>query len=292
MQLHRTAIVLASASLLMACFGDNTEDQEGPGPGGSTPSIVEITGAQELDLGDSADVTVKVRGEANEQLSVAVEGKLGGGFNPQNKIVITDATGEGSFTTRYSSGTTAGVETLTFNVSDLDAKSKTATRDITLYDVERIGEVTPLAAMGATQTAGYLVAYPMTLTTARVVSKLGIVHPAQETQVRVQVGLYTTDTATSISAITKTTAILATGINDIPIPPTPLAAGSYWMVVAYEGSPSVYRSTTDVVVMRYKVDHVYADGLTDNIGGLTTSSNMMGTSTRLYRRNFYLVLRK
>jgi hypothetical protein len=72
---------LASMSLLMACFGDNTEGEEGEGPGpgsgGSAPSIVEITGANELDLGDSIDLTVKVRGEANEQLSVAAESKLG-----------------------------------------------------------------------------------------------------------------------------------------------------------------------------------------------------------------------
>jgi hypothetical protein len=294
MQLRRNSTALAAlafATLLTACFGDNSEDQEGPGPGpgpgGSAPSIVEISGSDELDLGDSIDVTVKVRGEANEQLSVAVESKLGGGFNPQNKVVITDAAGEGSFTTRYTSGTTAGLDTLTFNVSDLEAKSKTATKDVTLYDIERFGNVTPLAETGTNQPAGFLVAYPMTLTTARLVRKLGIVHPPQATQVRVQVGLYATDTATSVTAITKTTATLVTGLNDIPIPPTPLAAGSYWMVVAYEGSPSIYRSTTIPIALRYKLTHDFDVGLTDKITDLMTSSG-----TQYYIRNFYLVLRK
>jgi hypothetical protein len=201
--------------------------------------------------------------------------------------VITDANGEGSFTSRYTSGTTAGVETVTFNVSDLEAKSKTATKDVTLFDIERVGNIAPLADMGTNQPAGFLVAYPMNLTTDRVVRKLGIVHPPQATQVRVQIGLYATDTATSITAITKTTATLASGLNDIPIPPTPLAAGSYWMVVAYEGSPSIYRSTTVPIVLRYKVDHDYAAGLTDKITNLLTSSG-----TQYYIRNFYLVLRK
>jgi hypothetical protein len=293
MQLHRTAIVLASTSLLMACFGDNTEDQGGPGPGGGdAPSILDIAGPEDADVGNSLDLTVKVKGKANEQLSVAVDGGLGT-FSLQNKVVITDDLGEGAFTTLYTSGT-AGLETITANVSALNAAGSSATKMITIHGVERQGNIVPLTgAAVAPQRANVAIAYPVVLSTARVVSKLGIVHPTQPTTTPptpptiAHVALYSTETVSSIRLITNSTATLAAGANEIPIEPTSLEAGSYWMVVAYSGSPNIYRGASKV--MKYQEPHDFAAGLPNVLADLVTSDNL---TNPFADRNFYLVLRK
>lgn len=209
-------------------------------------------------------------------------------------VVLTDPDGSASFSTRYTSGNTPGDETISANASTLGGRGNSSTKGIRIYDVERQGHQTPLETNPTAETAQRLIAYPMVLATDRVVRKLGIVHPAQVPAgpVNVQIGLYSTDTATSLNVITKTTAVLNEGVNEISIPSTPLSAGSYWMVVAYSGTPRIYRSTTDIVVARYKNAHDYSMGLGDKIEGLLTSSDTPGLGTSFYQRNFYLVLRR
>lgn len=282
-------LVLLSFSSSVSCFGDNAKEdgeEEEELPDG-VPGVLEISGPADIDLGDSFDVTVKVKGKANEQLSVVVDASLGT-FATQSKLLITDEAGEGSFTTRYTSSM-AGAENLRANVAVPSTTGSSKSRALTIFDIERLGNVAPVATASA-QTEGVLIAYPMELTTARTVRKLGITHPTQSPSmpVNAHVGLYTTLSPTSISVLAKTTVALTAGQNEIVIPPQDLPAGKYWMVVLYEGAPSVYRSTTVQVTLMYKLGQVYSAGLADQITDLSTSS----ATVTYYLRNFYLVLRK
>lgn len=276
----------------VACFGDNTtdgtgEEEEEELPDG-LPGVLDIAAPADLDIGDSFDVTVKVKGKPNEQLSIAVDSSLGT-FAMQSKVLITNDAGEGSFITRYTSAM-SGAETIRANVAVPGTAGHSKTKALTIYDIERLGNVAPVSPTSSAQTAGVLIAYPMELTTARTVRKLGINHPAQSPAmpVNAHVGLYATVSATSISVLAKTTVALTTGQNEIAIPPQDLPAGKYWMVVLYEGEPQVYRSTTVQVTLLYKLSQSYSAGLADQIGDLLTSS----PAASYYLRNFYLVLRK
>lgn len=99
------AALLVATVQTFACFGDNATDGE-EGPVDGKPEIVEITAPAELDSGSEADLVVKLKGGANEQLSVAVDTSLGA-FTPQSKVVITDEKGDATFTSRYASGAVA-----------------------------------------------------------------------------------------------------------------------------------------------------------------------------------------
>lgn len=279
----------ATLCLSAACFGDNTDgnDDSGGLPDGK-PAVLELSTPVDLDVGDGFDLTVRVKGKSNEQLSVALDAKLGT-FTQQNKLIITDDSGEGTFSTRYTSSGTAGTETLTANVSSPGSSGTSQTRSLTIFDVERLGNVSPVGT-ATTQTAGVLIAYPMDLTTERVVRKLGITHPTQTGggTVNATVGLYTTDTATSLNVVARKTVSLVAGANEIEIPATSLQAGRYWFVIIYDGSPQVYRSTDIQVTLLYKLGHTYELGLPDTLVGLATSDNV----NSYYARNLYLVLRK
>jgi hypothetical protein len=287
-RLASAALALMVGGLATACFGDNSEE---PNPG--APTVQEIVSPEGLDLGASTSVVIKVKGRPAQQLSVAVDATLGS-FTMQSKVVITDDAGEASWTTNYTAGNAAGAELLSVNVSDLTAMSSSATKELTIYGAERVGRVDPVG-LPAMQTAGVLVGYPVVITGTRTVIKLGVVSPPQSvaSTVNAQVGLYSKLTDTSLSALAKTTATLVDGVNELPIAPLELADGTYWMVVAYSGTPLVYRSTTELVSMYYKTTHVFSDGIGDTIEGLSKSAVTAGDGGQsLYARNFFVVLRK
>ncbi|MEZ4361489.1 MAG: hypothetical protein R3B48_14980 [Kofleriaceae bacterium] len=286
----RIGLIAASGALLGACFGDNSDNNPDGNPGSTTPSVTEIASPDGLDPGDTASVTVKVKGKPATQLSIVVDGVLGT-FDPPSKLVITDDAGEATWVTQYTVGDTSGDETITANVSDLAGAARSATKSMTVYAVERLGNVAPVGP-AEMQVAGVLLAYPMVLDRTRVVTKLGIVSPTQPAPVPTQVGLYATDTATSVSVIAKTTANIVGGVNQISIPKQELVAGTYWMVVAYDGTPQIYRSP-NLVQLRYKTTHVFSGGLADTITGLTTSApDLASPLLRYYARNFFLVVRQ
>ena len=159
-----------------------------------------------------------------------------------------------------------------------------------MYAAERVGNTAAVGAAAA-QTASVLIAYPFVLATPRVVRKLGIFAPTQspDALVDAQIGLYSTDTTTSLNVLAKTTAKIASGANELEIPPQTLAAGTYWFVVAYDGAPLIYRATANPIILRYKTNHSFAGGLADKITGLSTSDTTLNT---FYSRSLYLVLRK
>lgn len=279
------AALLVATVQAFACFGDNATDNEEEGPVDGKPEIVEITAPAELDSGTEADLVVKLKGGANEQLSVAVDTSLGA-FTPQSKVVITDDNGDATFTSRYASGAVGGEATFTVNVSTLANTRASAAHKLTVFEVERQGNVAAIAHVEAEQ-ANYLIAYPFTLTANRTVTKLAIIAPAPATTL---VGLYTSSTSTGVvkpaDALVRMTATLVEGANEIAIAPLSLAAGTYWMAVSYMGTPMVRKSIEvgDSVSGWRITGHLFTSGLPSSLDAATSSS--------LSLRNFYLVLRK
>lgn len=277
----------AALCLTAACFGDNSDGDGGELPDGK-PAIVEITGAEELDLGDSAEISVKLKGKANEQLSVAVDATLGA-LTPQSKVVITDDNGDAVFVTSYTSGATAGTETITANVSALGTTGTSLTKTLTIFDVERLGIVSPIATV-TPEVLNYLIVYPFEVSTERTLRKVAIVAPEATAA---QIGLYSSSagdamTARPVDALLRTTANLAVGANEIAVSPLQLPAGRYWMAVAYPNTPMVRKESPPVNVTIYGwriTTYSYA-------GGLPAKLDTLVTSTTLSYRNFYLVLRK
>jgi hypothetical protein len=96
--------VFASLGLVPGCFGDN---ERGTG--------LVITAPADLDGGDSAEITIAVRGKANDQISVAVDATAGT-FDAQTKVVITDASGDGVFNARYTAANRSETVTITANM--------------------------------------------------------------------------------------------------------------------------------------------------------------------------------
>jgi hypothetical protein len=278
--------MLASASLLMACFGDNT-DEEGQLPDGA-PSILDIAGPEAIDAGDGLDLTVTIKGKANEQLSVAIDATLGS-FTPQNKVIITDDNGDGVFATRYTNGGKAGLDTITANVSSLSTAGKSLTKALTIFEVERLGNVTPIETTLA-ETANYLIVYPFELPAPRTLRKVAIVAPQAATT---QIGVYSSSagddmTAKPVDALVRVTANLVVGANEISVPSMDLAAGRYWMAVTYSGTPLVRKVAPPVGTTLYGwriTPYTFSSGLPDKLDTLVFS-------TPLSLRNFYLVLRK
>lgn len=284
-----TFALLITASLLApACFGDNADGAPSPVDQDSL-AVLAIMGPDEADEGISIDLTVQVKGAPEEELSIELNGSLGT-FSPQNQAVTTDGGGNGSMVTRYTPGNAGGAETITAKVSAAAATGTPLTKAISVYAAERIGNTAAVGAAAA-QNASVLIAYPFVLATPRVVRKLGIFAPTQSPAALVdaQVGLYSTDTTTSLDVLAKTTAKIAPGANELEIPPQMLAAGTYWFVVAYDGAPLIYRAIANPIILRYKTNHNFAGGLADKITGLSTSDTTVNV---FYPRSLYLVLRK
>ncbi|MBK7536509.1 MAG: hypothetical protein IPI49_14290 [Myxococcales bacterium] len=277
--------LLAASVLATACFGDNAG---GPSDSSQDPSVLEISGPDALDERDSVDLTIKVKGDPSTELSLSIDATLGT-LSPRTASVVPDLNGEAVFVTRYTAGTQGGEEMLTANISTPDGPGKSLTRPFTIHGVEVLGHAASLAETPA-QAAGVLVAYPLVLPTARLVRKLGVFAPTQipDAPVDAQLGLYATDTATSVKVLAKTTAKIVPGANEIAIPPQALQAGAYWIVVAYAGSPRVFRQPDEPVILRYKTTHVFAGGLPDVVSGLITS----GPADPFFKRSIYALLRE
>lgn len=283
-----SSLLLASFLSLstVACFGDNSDEGEEEEPQKDTPVIVDITALDEIDTDAKAPITVKVKGKADQQLSVAVDTALGS-FTPQNATIITDGNGDGTFTTLYSSGAVGGSSTFTVNVSTLAELRTSKSRNVTIHGVERLGNVIAITHSEAEQ-ADYLIAYPFELTTARTLTKIAIVAPASATAL---VGLYastvgTPTTAKPTAALVRMTATLVAGANEISIDPLPLAEGRYWMAVSYMGVPLVNKNIdVGASVSGWRINgHLFSSGLPERLDA--------ALATNLAIRNFYLVLRK
>lgn len=252
------------------CFGDN-----------DSGASVQLSVPDELDGGESADITVEFQSKASSQYSVAVD-SASGAFSPQNKVGITNADGAGTFVTRYTADNrTADVE-IAANFTGAGGVSETVTKQVSVYEVERIGNVAPI--LETTEEMDYLSAYPLDLT-AGTLRKLAIVAPTAATAL---VGLYnnavTIDGDAPSTAIARVTATLVAGANEIIVPAQPITAGKYWMVVTYDGKTTTARSSA-TLIGRSLTSYGFERGLPDAMPSMTLTANMG-------KRNFYVVLRK
>lgn len=239
----------------------------------------------------SAEVIVQAWGDANQQLSVALSASAGV-FDKASEIVLTDAEGLASFRTRYTASDVGGDETLTASVSTLGGSAVVESRPLRVLQLERVGTPTAVG-LPLPHTDDVLVAYPITLTSPGTIERLGVFAPEQSPPrpVRVHLGLYKTLDASSIEALASVSTQLVAGRNEIAIPPQQLAAGSYWLVTMYEGTSLIYRSETELVVVRYK-PWTYAAGLPPTISALFTSAETMNSGlARVYRRSLYVAVR-
>jgi len=265
------AVFLTTAAVsTAACFGDND--------GGAS---VQLQAPEELDGGESADVTVEFKSAASSQFSVAVD-SISGVFSPQNKVGITDAEGAGSFVTRYTADNkTASVE-IAANFTGAGGVSETVTKQVSVYEVERVGNVAPILVTA--EETDYLTAYPLDLT-AGTLRKLAIVAPTAATAL---IGLYsnaiTVDGDAPSAALARVTATLVAGANEVVVPAQQITAGKYWMVVTYQGTTTAARgpaTTTGRILTSYGFER----GLPDPMPAMTLTIDMG-------KRNFYVVLRK
>lgn len=245
----------------------------------------------ELSDSASAEVTVQAWGQAHQQLSVALSASAGS-FDKTSEIVLTDGEGLATFRARYTASDVGGDETLTASVSTLGGSAVVESRPLRVLQLERVG--TPSAVgLPAPHGDSVLVAYPITLASPGTVERLGVFAPEQSPPgpVRVHLGLYRTQDATSIQALASVSTQLAAGRNEVDIPLQELPAGSYWLVTMYEGTPLIYRSETELVVVRYK-SWTYAGGLPPTISELLTSAATPTSGlARVYRRSLYLAVR-
>lgn len=278
MTMRRSAAVhltlaLAAAAALPACFGDNA--------GGAS---ISISAPDELDGEETAEITVDVKAEPNAQVSVAVDSEAGV-FSQQSKLVITDGTGAGSFTTSFTVKNAAGTAVILANISGEGAERTSTRKEIPVYEIERIGEVAPIAQ--TTTETSYLTGYPLVLSAERTLRKLAIVAPVAATAL---VGFYNNTIADDgdapKDALFRATVSLSVGTNEIEVPTQTLPAGRYWMVVTYSGSlVTTARGAETIPFGRTIVGYDFSRGLPDTMPAMTLTTTMG-------KRNFYLVLRK
>lgn len=255
--------------------------------------IDRVTFEVPAELSDSAstEVTVVARGDAHQQLSMALSASAGT-FDKSAEIVLSDGQGMATFRTRYTAPEVGGDETLTASVSTLGGAAVVESRSLHVVQLERVG--TPASiGLPAPHSDNVLVAYPITLATPGVVERLGVIAPEQvpAASVRVHLGLYKTLSETSIEALASVSTQLVAGRNEIEIPPQTLPADTYWFVTMYEGTPLIYRSETELVAVRYKT-WTYASGVPATIPDLIPSAATLPSGlVRVYRRSLYLAVR-
>lgn len=280
----RPSIVLLVFSLVVcaACVYDER-----------APTIRELVLPAEVDADSPIDVIIRVQGLPREQLSIVLDATLGT-FTPDSRDVIADAQGAAEITARYVSPK-GGMEEVHVSVAAASGAQDLETRTFRVFNVTRIGTTSATELFHGPHIAGQLIAYPISLTTPQVIRRLGVISPPVTPAVLVdaQLGIYTTLSSTSISVLAKTSAKLAAGHNEIEIPPLSLPEGVYWFVIAYSGTPLVYRSITNVVSMRVKNGVPYSEGLADTITGLaTTPASPLDSGMLFYQRAQYVVARQ
>jgi hypothetical protein len=269
--------------LAVSCFGDNAGSQQGVDPP-VDPTILDFIVPDEVDGDSVASVSVKVKGNANEQLSVAVDASTGT-FSPQSKIVITGDDGEALFTTQYSAVNANALVDFTANVSNMDRAGESRVQRTSVYEIERIGNLTLIPTTRA-EGDKYLIAYPLNVPVPGKVRRLAVIAPEAATA---WIGLYVSNVSGSpATPLAKVMVSLVPGANEIEIPTQPVAAGKYWVAITYQGTPVVRKSMTlaDQIPGWGITSYEFSRGLPDDF------TRLIQTETALFPRNLYLVVRK
>jgi hypothetical protein len=137
--------------------------------------------------------------------------------------------------------------------------------------------------------AGFLVAFRVTVAAAAQLASFGVVTRAGGSQVRI--GLYrnsgVSPTERPAERVAQTAAtLLQTGRQEIPITPVQLAAGDYWIVPLFDAPTPIAVHNESFVTTPYVVEQItFGSGLPANF---LTAGTVLADA--LPRANFYLVL--
>lgn len=232
------ASTVACATLCAAgCFGDNS--------GGGPPAIMSVEPpAQGVDAeGGRAPVHIRVKGQRDEQLTIALTSTLGT-FTPEQEVLITDAEGLASYSPEFVAGAESGEAMAVGNVADLDGERVSFELSFPVVPLSRVGEVAQLPNLSTVIAANYLEGQSITLAAAGKLRRVGIVAP---TETNVAVGIYTDVAGVPTKLLASASTRLKVGVNELPVDAVELAAGTYWFMSNYDSAPTaprLYRSST------------------------------------------------
>jgi hypothetical protein len=259
--------LLISLVVSTGCLGDN---------GNHGPQILDIEGPTEIDAdGGTATIKVHVQGEADAQLSVAVDAQLGM-FSPQSMVVITDHAGAGTFVTTYTAKDHDGNETIVANVTDFSGHASSATLPIAVKALAKYGEALQLPNTG-TITANFLEGQSITVPTRGVLKRIGMF--ADDTT-DVVIGIYSDNNGAPKTLLAQTSASIVAGRNEIAIEGVDVPAGSYWFMANYKANATIYMDSAVSRPTRY-ISTSFSASLPDTMPTTTTFSSAT--------RNYYLV---
>jgi len=136
------------------------------------------------------------------------------------------------------------------------------------------GAYEPLDRTDATASPGFLLGNPLTIDQPVTVSRFGLNSPAGGSRVRL--ALYKDEGGVPGALVVGTPAVtLAKGPQEIPVPIKPVAAGAYWLMVAYDVTTSLrwhYGVDEPTVMYRsFSID----DPLPDPFGPATSYGGTM-----------------
>jgi hypothetical protein len=227
----RLAATCLGLWFVVGCFGDND--------GSGSPQIVDVSVPAGVDAeGGSATLVVRVRGRAEEQLSIALNGTLGS-FDPSEKLVITDANGDASMMTSFTAGTVSGDEEAIANVSNFSGDRSSFRFAFPVTPINRVGQFAQLSSSEPAD-LGSLEGQPITVTDPGMLRRVGIVSAGP---VEVVVAIYAENAGQPTTLITSTSATLKLGVNELPVPEASLPAGTYWFAAQYRTAVTLYVGT-------------------------------------------------
>jgi hypothetical protein len=118
--------------------------------------------------------------------------------------------------------------------------------------VQRYGNVEQLPRDDSENYADYLLGSPVTIPAAATLTDFGVISVTGGTHVRM--ALYADDGGTPGAFLAGSDSTLLTGgSQEIPVTPTPLGAGTYWILALFDGDTNVYWDDSDAsAVVKYR----------------------------------------
>jgi hypothetical protein len=159
----------------------------------------------------------------------------------------TTSTTSSTSTSTTTSSTTSSTSTSTSSSTSTSTSSSTSTTSTssttTTLAGTTYGNATEFPAASA-HSPGYLLGGRLTVPQPSVLTHLGVIAKAGGPQVRM--GLYTNGSGGPAQLVaTAPPAALTVGAVEIPVPPTALAAGTYWVMAVYDTTASVGLDESD-----------------------------------------------
>ncbi|MBK7538871.1 MAG: hypothetical protein IPI49_26595 [Myxococcales bacterium] len=232
------ALAASSAlSVVAACFGDNEV-------GG--PLLQEVIAPQAVDAdGGIASIVVRVRARPQEEVAVSLTATLGV-HTPERAVVTTDAAGLAEATFTYTAGPTPGTEDSLAQVTDPLGAVSSRDFSFAVTPITRVGQSQQLTGFAAVD-LGFFEGQAVPVASAGSLRRVGLFAPGPA---EILIGVYSEVAGLPSALVVQTTGMLQRGRNELAVPATTLAAGSYWIMASYKGAANMYVGTT-VVPTRY-----------------------------------------